>query len=91
MLPEIEFMEVAPRSETLHIPGRPVLYEVPVVPSYALTVHKVHSLSMKDIVRGCLESVFAYGQLYVLVSRVADPANFELIGLPPADLLEEVA
>ena len=46
---------------------------------------------MKDIVRGCLEGVFALGQVYVLVSRVTDPRNFELIGVPPADLLEEVA
>eukprot|EP00973_Karenia_brevis_P038357 5288031-Karenia_brevis.AAC.1 len=55
MFPKIDFVEVAPRSETLHIPRRLVLYQVPIVPSYALTVHKVQSLSMKDVVRGCLE------------------------------------
>ena len=90
MFPEIDFMEVMARPETLAIQGKPVLLQVPLAPSYALTVHKVQSLSMKDIVRGCLESMFAYGQLYVLVSRVTDPDNFELIGLPPADLLDAV-
>ena len=31
------------------------------------------------------------GQLYVLISRVTDPNNFNLIGIPPRDLLEDVA
>ena len=40
---------------------------------------------------GCLESVFAMGQVYVLVSRVTDPQNFVLFGVPPKDLLEAIA
>ena len=40
---------------------------------------------------GCLEGVFAQGHVYVLVSRVTDPANFCLVGLPPWDILEELA
>ena len=31
------------------------------------------------------------GQLYVVISRVTDPGNFNLIGVPPRDLLEDVA
>ncbi len=31
------------------------------------------------------------GQVYVLISRVTDPKNFMLIGLPPRDLLEDIA
>ncbi len=31
------------------------------------------------------------GQLYVLISRVTGPNNFNLIGIPPRDLLEDVA
>jgi len=42
-------------------------------------------------VRGVLEGVFAQGQIYVLISRVTDPQNFQLLGVPPIDLLEEVA
>ena len=42
-------------------------------------------------VLGCLEGTFAHGQVYVLISRVTDPRNLCLVGLPPADLLDEVA
>ena len=31
------------------------------------------------------------GQVYVLVSRVTDPLNFMLLGVPPKDLIEDVA
>ena len=48
------------------------------------------ALSIKHIVRGCLEGVFAFGQVYVLVSRVTDPNNFHLVGVPPKDLVEAV-
>ncbi len=37
------------------------------------------------------QAIFAAGQLYVLSSRVTDDRNLELIGLPPFDLLEDVA
>ena len=30
------------------------------------------------------------GQIYVLVSRCTDPDNFELIGVPPVDMVEDV-
>ena len=67
------------------------------------------------MVYGCLEGVFAQGQVYVLVSRVTDPQFFALarppaffvaalcacspgppnvnthqVGIPPADLLDDV-
>ena len=31
------------------------------------------------------------GQVYVLVSRVTDPQNFSLVGIPPRDLIEDLA
>ena len=31
------------------------------------------------------------GQVYVLVSRVTDPKNFSLVGIPPRDLVEDLA
>ena len=92
LLADLDHMDITARQETLvNIPGQPVLLQLPAVPCYALTVHKVQSLSIKHIVRGCLEGVFAQGQIYVLVSRVTDPRNFELLGLPPADLIDEIA
>ena len=36
------------------------------------------ALSIRHLVLGCLEGVFAVGHVYVLVSRVADPSNFAL-------------
>ena len=59
--------------------------------AYALTVHKTQALSIKHLVIGCLEGVFALGQVYVLISRVTDPKNFMLVGVPPKDLLEPIA
>ena len=56
-----------------------------------LEVHKTQALSIKHLVLGCLEGVFALGQVYVLVSRVTDPKNFSLVGIPPRDLVEDLA
>ena len=77
MLPDIDHMDVMARQETItSIRGEPVLLQLPVVPCYALTVHKTQSLSILHFVLGCLEGVFAQGHVYVMVSRVTDPANF---------------
>ena len=43
------------------------------------------------MVLGSLEGVFALGQVYVMISRVTDPKNFMLLGIPPKDLVEDVA
>ena len=34
---------------------------------YALTIHKTQAMSIAYLVRGCLEGIFAQGQVYVLV------------------------
>ena len=90
MVPEIHFMDLAVRSETLHVRGEPVLIQLPLVPAYALTTHKTQALSIPHRVFGSLEGVFATGQTYVLISRVTDPANFNLVGVPPSDLVDDV-
>ena len=60
-------MDISCRTETLiTMPGQPVLVQLPLIPAYALTVHKTQALSIKHIVRGCIEGVFAQGQVYVL-------------------------
>ena len=88
---DVDFIDVTPRPEPLNnIAGQPILLQLGVVPSYALTIHKVQALSLKWTVMGCLEGVFASGQVYVLLSRVTDPRNVVLLGVPPADLLPDV-
>jgi hypothetical protein len=91
MLPDVDHMDVTSRQETLvAVPGAPVLLQIPLVPCYALTIHKTQALSLRHIVRGCLEGVFAFGQVYVLISRVTDPQNMQMVGLPPIDLLTKI-
>ena len=88
----MDFIDIEPRRETVATArGKPTMLQLTVQPAYALTIHKVQSLTIKIDVHGCLEGVFALGQVYVLASRVTDPENFHLVGLPPEDLLEAVA
>ena len=49
------------------------------------------ALSIRHLVLGCLEGCFAQGHVYVLSSRVTDPSNFALVGLPPFDILDDLA
>ena len=81
MLPDVHYMDVTARQETIAgARGEPILLQLCVVPAYALTVHKVQALSIQHLVFGCLEGTFAQGHVYVLVSRVTDPENFYLVG-----------
>ena len=91
MYPEIDHIDITARPESLALRGEPVLLQLPLMPAYALTSHKVQSLSIKHTVRGCLEGVFAMGQVYVMASRVVKPRDFQLIGIPPKDLIDRVA
>ena len=91
MLPDIDHMDIGARQETLAMRGEPIMLQLCVIPAYALTIHKTQSLSIKHLVVGCLEGVFALGQVYVLTSRVTDPRNCLLCGLPPKDLWEDVS
>ena len=40
MVPEVHFMDLVVRQETINVRGEPVLLQLPLVPSYALTTHK---------------------------------------------------
>ncbi len=91
-LPEIDFIDLEPKRETVtSARGKPCMLQLTLQPAYGLTIHKVQALTIWNKVQGCLEGVFALGQVYVLSSRVTDPDNFQLVGVPPQDLLEEVA
>jgi hypothetical protein len=92
-IPGEHYMDVYKKLETVDMKSRgskPVLVQLPLLPAYAMTVHKGQSLSIMHVVHGCLEGIFAHDQMYVLASRVTDPQNFRLVGLPPMDLLQEV-
>ena len=129
LLPDLDMIDCHARQENLNVRGEPIMLQIPLVPSYALTVHKTQalspilvcvvfvyecayvlvrayacacvcvcvllsmrqSLSIRHLVLGCLEGCFAQGHVYVLASRVTDPANFALVGLPPHDILNELA
>eukprot|EP00973_Karenia_brevis_P065935 9165456-Karenia_brevis.AAC.1 len=63
LLPEIDFVDVEGKAETLPCQWRslPCLIQVLVVPAYALSIHKSQSLTIKHVVKGCLEGIFAHG------------------------------
>jgi hypothetical protein len=91
-LPEVDFMHIEPKKEIVAgARGKPSMLQLPFQPGYCLTIHKVQALTIRHRVDGCLEGMFALGQLYVLWSRVTDPVLFSSVGLPPADMLDDVA
>ena len=91
-LPGRDFIDVEPKYETvMGARGQPAMYQLALQPANALTVHKVQSLTILHQVAGCLEGMFAHGQIYVLISRVTDDEHFVAVGLPPMDLLDDVA
>ena len=49
----------------------------------------LHSQRLRALGLGI--AIEAMGQVYVLISRVTDPRNMLLIGLPPKDMLEDIA
>lgn len=93
MTNEVDYIDVPARLEAIPAAWRsqPCLMQVPVVPANGLSIHKSQSLTIKHTVKGCVEGIFAHGHLYTMVSRCTDPVHFELVGLPPQDLLDEVA
>ena len=91
-LPNIEFIDVEPKKEVVgSARGKPWMLQLLFQLAYCSTIHKVQVLTIRHDVDGCLEGVFALGQAYVLWSRVTDPKLFKAVGLPPSDLLNDVA
>ena len=87
-------MDIGVRQETLiTMPGQPVLVQLPLIPAYALTVHKTQALSIKHIVRGCYRRrrvanrhVLAEGYMDKTLVSIPFPntalAMYLLIGFP---------
>ena len=90
--PNIDFVDVEPRKQVVaSARSKPSMLQLAFKPAYCSTIHKVQTLTIRHNVHGCLENVFAVGQIYVLWSRVTNPKMVETVGIPPADLLDEVA
>ena len=66
MLPEIHFMDVGARPESLAVKGEPVMLQLPLAPAYALTVHKTQALSIKHLVIGCLAGSDGENKVFAL-------------------------
>ena len=91
-LPDVDCLDVVPRRESVPAAGgQPQMLQLQLLPAYCLTIHKVQALTIRHQVSGCLEGIFAHGQLYVQVSRVVGPALHAAVGLPPEDSLDGVA
>ena len=60
---DIDTIDVQARQETLKVRGEPQLLQLPIVPAYALTIHKTQALSIKHRVNGCLEASFPRANL----------------------------
>ena len=79
MFPDIDHMDITARQESLAIRGDVILLQMPLTPSYGLTIHKVQALSIKHLVLGCVEGIFAQGQVYVSWRYIVN--IFSVIGL----------
>jgi ATP-dependent DNA helicase PIF1 len=60
--------------------GRPKakFKQIPLLPAYALTIHKSQGLTLDAAVVDC-KNIFACGQLYVALSRVRKLENLKVI------------
>ena len=66
-LPNIDFIDVEPRKEVIaSARGKPYMLQLGFQPAYCSTIHKVQALTIRHNGHGCLEGVFALGQVYVL-------------------------
>ena len=66
-LPGVDFIDLEPQREMVPAArGKPSMLQLQVQPAYALVIHKVQALTIRHDVDGCLEGVFAHGQIYVL-------------------------
>ena len=44
LFPDVDQMDVPARQENLPLGGEPILLQIPLVPAYALTIHKTQAL-----------------------------------------------
>ena len=76
-LPQVDFLDIGPRKEVVGTArGKPSMSQLTTQPAYCLTIHKVQALTIRRDVNGCLEGMFALGQLYVSGAASQIPTCF---------------
>jgi ATP-dependent DNA helicase PIF1 len=68
--------------------GRPKakMKQIPLLPAYALTIHKSQGLTLDAAVIDC-KNIFACGQLYVALSRVRKLENLKVINFDKKQII----
>jgi ATP-dependent DNA helicase PIF1 len=60
--------------------------QIPLIPAYALTIHKSQGMTLDAAVIDC-KNIFACGQLYVALSRVRSLENLKVINFHPKQII----
>ena len=60
MIPDRDYMDIGARQENLQVRGEPIMLQLCIVPSYALTIHKVQALSIKHMVLNTYCTSYVY-------------------------------
>ena len=61
--------------------------QFPIIPSYAITIHKSQSLTLDSAIMSLGDEVFASGMAYVALSRVRSLDGVHLVSMEPSSML----
>lgn len=68
-LPDIDMIDCAVRQENIHARGDPIMLQLPLVPAYALTVHKTQAVVLSRAVSLYLLGMFVATRTHSRVTR----------------------
>jgi ATP-dependent DNA helicase PIF1 len=72
----------------LNLKGKKVatMKQIPLIPAYALTIHKSQGLTLDSAIVDC-KNIFVSGQLYVALSRVRTMTGLKIINFKKSQIL----
>jgi hypothetical protein len=70
-LPDIDMIDCAVRQENIHARGDPIMLQLPLVPAYALTVHKTQAVVLSRAVSLYLLGMFVAARTHSHVTRTS--------------------
>jgi hypothetical protein len=70
-LPDIDMIDCAVRQENIHARGDPIMLQLPLVPAYALTVHKTQAVVLSRAVSLYLLVMFSATRTHSHVTRTS--------------------